>query len=923
MSFPSRLPLIVALTAVMSGSPGAMAALPVLADPLASENGSVRVVPTIPVGKTLVLPLLASDADGDVLDFTVTSSNPKIMARVRTGCPILKIHASYTGDPGASPNPWPAFEGDMEFQLFRDVTPATVGSIGGAGQAGFYENVIFHRVVPGFVIQGGDKTGTGSGEPGFSSIHEYRPELIFSGRGQLAMAHSKGGYERGTAFGSQILLGNFDPTNSSQFFVTTAQPRTLDFLHTIFGQLLRGFDVLDKVVAVPRNANDRPNVDVKMTMVAVVPGKSDATLLLSATAVGTATLTVTARDPSGALAVRRIVVTARKDDTNDPPLLRPLPNLITPVGVAPGLPLRAFDLEHDYLLYGIAAAGENTTNTTPRAAFGTAKIVPSFSPLNTSGAQDIVVGVAGFNDPRLGTAASSGNPFAPFDPYRFQVAEIGYGDRAVTGEPVAIEGTAGTALTDVVLAEFRSGNPKGDGNNFTAKVQWGDGTAAVVSNPTTGTATISITPSATTPGAFVVRGTHTFVKAGVYTNEVIVDGSFGATVRTRGQAVVVAPGATLRAAGVEMQNAGAVLSGRVLATFSDTTPGVQAADFSARIDWGDGRNSAGQIVAKGSGKFAVLGSHAYRDPETFSVFAHIERATPSAASAVAWSQVQALGFTAPQHLPPFPAAHLVGQISQASDAFGNAIPFITTTGTGSRAQTRFAFSIVVLNSGNVASNVGSLRFYLSKDTKFNAARVGDQPADIRLPIGSFPEGNLPSLKPRAGLRYDITRTVNAAGAVQDLRLLPPLGQNGASYFILAHLGYSDPIADQLPISKDVAFGRINGIAVSKTALTVTEVAGATHTQTFTVVLKGRPIADVKIPLSLSNAQVQIDTVQLTFTAANWNVPQTVTVTAVDDTTHENTTTTDISVGPTESTDESWDGMSGASVRAFVTDNDPV
>ena len=300
-----------------------MAALPVLADPLASENGSVRVLPTIPVGKTLVLPLLASDADGDVLDFTVTSSNPKIMARVRTGCPILKIHASYTGDPGASPNPWPAFEGDMEFQLFRDVTPATVGSIGGAGQAGFYENVIFHRVVPGFGFRGGDKTGTGSGEPGFSSIHEYRPELIFSGRGQLAMEHSKGGYERGTAFGSQILLGNFDPTNSSQFFVTTAQPRTLDFLHTIFGQLLRGFDVLDKVVAVPRNANDRPNVDVKMTMVAVVPGKSDATLLLSATAAGTATLTVTARDPSGALAVRRIVVTARKDDTNDPPLLRP------------------------------------------------------------------------------------------------------------------------------------------------------------------------------------------------------------------------------------------------------------------------------------------------------------------------------------------------------------------------------------------------------------------------------------------------------------------------------------------------------------------------------------------------------------------------------------------------------------------------
>ena len=132
------------------------------------------------------------------------------------------------------------------------------------------------------------------------------------------------------------------------------------------------------------------------------------------------------------------------------------------------------------------------------------------------------------------------------------------------------------------------------------------------------------------------------------------------------------------------------------------------------------------------------------------------------------------------------------------------------------------------------------------------------------------------------------------------------------------------LADQLPISKDVAFGRINGVAVSKSSVVVTEAAGATHTQTFTVVLKGRPLADVQIPLTLSDAtQVEIDKTLLIFTRANWNVRQTVTVTAKDDTTHENTTTTTIGPGPSVSTDESWDAMPVESVRAFVTDNDPA
>ena len=914
MASPLSIPLIAALTAVIAANSGlVVAAPPVLDDPLALENGSVRVVAKIPVGKTLVLPVSGSDADGDVLDFTVTSDNPAIMARVRTGCPILKIHVSYAGDPAATPTPSAAFEGDMTFQLFRDITQETAGSIGGAAQAGFFENLIFHRVVPGFMMQGGDPTGTGTGDPGFSSAHEFRPELIFSGRGQLAMANSNGGYDRGSSIGSGFIqLGSFVPTNSSQFFVTIAQPRALDFKHTIFGQLIRGFDVLDKVVAVPRNASDKPTVSVKMTTVSVTPGTSDATLLLSATAVGGAKLTVTARVPSGAKAVRVIPVIARKDTTNNPPLMRPLPNLITPVGSVPALPLKGFDLEHDYLLYGIASASGNTV----AGATGVAKVAQNFTPRKTAGFQDLALGVAGFNDPLVNASPTLTNAFAPFDAYRFQVQEISYGDRAISVEPVPVEGTAAAALTNAVVAEFRDGDPGGGPLDFTAAVTWGDGTAEQVS--TGNSPTVTIERSVTTPGSFVIKGTHTYARPGVYFVGVVVDGVLGAVGRTRSQAVIVAAGTALRVAGMSLQNAGAIVNSRPVALFSDTTPGAQPQDFSARIDWGDGRNSPGIIVEKGEGKFAVLGIHRYRDPETFAVFVHITRTKAPTESAVAWSLVQPVQFTAPRHLPPFPAAHLVGQISQAGDARGNSIPIITTTGTGASAQTKFALSIVIVNSGDVTTKAGKINFYLSKDEKLNLAAVGSQPADIPMPIGAFPFANISPLPPADGLRYDL---VNTTGPL-DLRLVPPPGQNGASYFILAHLDYSDPLADQLPISKDVTFGRINGITVSKASVSVTEAAGVSHSGSFTVVLKGRPLTDVKIKITPSETvQVAIDKTELTFTRANWNVPQVVTATGVDDVIHENSTTTTVTIGPSESSDASWNGMSAGPVFVSVTDND--
>ena len=174
------------------------------------------VAANVPVGKTLFIPVTGSDADGNPITYSVTSSDPSVSATVRTtGNTYLTMKIANFGT--------------MEFQLFGDLTPNTVATISGLVKAGFYDGLTIHRVVPNFIIQGGDPAGNGSGGPGFSFPDEFNLQAIFDGNGQLAMANS----------------GN--DTNGSQFFVTLGTQRSLDFNHTIYGQLVRGFDVLQAI----------------------------------------------------------------------------------------------------------------------------------------------------------------------------------------------------------------------------------------------------------------------------------------------------------------------------------------------------------------------------------------------------------------------------------------------------------------------------------------------------------------------------------------------------------------------------------------------------------------------------------------------------------------------------------------------------
>jgi len=114
-----------------------------------------------------------------------------------------------------------------------------------------YQNVIFHRVIPNFMIQGGDPLGKGTGGPGYRFPDEIHPELAFTRPYLLAMA-------------------NAGPnTNGSQFFITTAETPWLTGKHTIFGEVVSGQEVVDAIESVPTDAQDRPRQDVVITSIDV------------------------------------------------------------------------------------------------------------------------------------------------------------------------------------------------------------------------------------------------------------------------------------------------------------------------------------------------------------------------------------------------------------------------------------------------------------------------------------------------------------------------------------------------------------------------------------------------------------------------------------------------------------------------------
>jgi len=139
-------------------------------------------------------------------------------------------------------------EGAVEVELFPDDAPKTAENFERLAGSGFYDGVTFHRVIPDFMVQGGDPTGTGSGGPGYEFEDEINAHKVE--RGALAMA-------------------NAGPnTNGSQFFIVTADACPwLDGKHTVFGRVTAGMDVVDRISTVQRDGDDRPREPVAIDRV--------------------------------------------------------------------------------------------------------------------------------------------------------------------------------------------------------------------------------------------------------------------------------------------------------------------------------------------------------------------------------------------------------------------------------------------------------------------------------------------------------------------------------------------------------------------------------------------------------------------------------------------------------------------------------
>jgi peptidyl-prolyl cis-trans isomerase A (cyclophilin A) len=143
-------------------------------------------------------------------------------------------------------------QGDFRLELFEDKAPITTGNFIQLAESGFYNGLIFHRVIDGFMIQGGCPQGSGMGGPGYQIQDEFHPELKHHSPGMLSMA-------------------NAGPnTGGSQFFVTLVPTPHLDNRHAIFGQVVEGMEVVSAIGKVQTGAQDRPIENVVMQSVTIV-----------------------------------------------------------------------------------------------------------------------------------------------------------------------------------------------------------------------------------------------------------------------------------------------------------------------------------------------------------------------------------------------------------------------------------------------------------------------------------------------------------------------------------------------------------------------------------------------------------------------------------------------------------------------------
>lgn len=142
--------------------------------------------------------------------------------------------------------------GNFEVELFLDKAPLTVGNFMKLVDKGFYNGLIFHRVIPNFMIQGGCPNGSGRGGPGYTIRDEFHKDLKHDSPGILSMA-------------------NAGPnTGGSQFFITVAPTPWLDNHHSIFGKVTNGYEIVEKISKVQKDRQDKPLQEIKINSIKII-----------------------------------------------------------------------------------------------------------------------------------------------------------------------------------------------------------------------------------------------------------------------------------------------------------------------------------------------------------------------------------------------------------------------------------------------------------------------------------------------------------------------------------------------------------------------------------------------------------------------------------------------------------------------------
>lgn len=177
-----------------------------------------------------------------VVAMVIAAANPAHAEDVQAKNPVVTVDCGELGV--------------MEIELFPEVAPNTVHNFISLVQKGYYDGLIFHRIIPGFMIQGGDPTGTGTGGPGYSIKGEFEQNgfanTLQHQRGVISMARTSRPDSAG-----------------SQFFLMVADAPHLDGAYAAFGQVVKGMDVADAIVSAPRDRMDKPLAEQRMEKLTV------------------------------------------------------------------------------------------------------------------------------------------------------------------------------------------------------------------------------------------------------------------------------------------------------------------------------------------------------------------------------------------------------------------------------------------------------------------------------------------------------------------------------------------------------------------------------------------------------------------------------------------------------------------------------